>query len=404
MEDYVTAGSKADRQRRLADLLRKMAVQTSAADTTDPGRMVSGHYVAPSWAQGLAQNVVKPMEANYAAQQSGQMADQMEGAYNQSVNQAQQAWMQNMPQGQPGVDERAGPVDPNNPQELAAVAPQPVTSGQVLKQTLAGLQIPGNEKAAALYNQTAMGDLAREDNQAFRAQEAAANRAARLQDNLEKAAARMEELKLKMEDRALDRASREQAARDANALRAQIAEGNQALQKLALQARREATAATKSAAADKKADLTAKDRETLDAANATETALDRGIAALKSSKGDDYVGYGPGLIQNFVPGGSSVVQRGRSKEINDAIQQITYTTDEIRHGRFGSALTATEKASAMQYLPGEYDTKEQIIQKAEGIQKLVKLNNQKLRAKEKGTSAPTPAAAPGGVVDWGSMK
>ena len=39
--------------------------------------------------------------------------------------------------------------------------------------------------------------------------------------------------------------------------------------------------------------------------------------------------------------GQSVVSNFRDEKTNSAIQQITYTTDEIRHGRFGAALTAT---------------------------------------------------------------
>lgn len=161
--DFVTQQQQLQRQRRLADLLRLQAEQQPTY-TENPGRMVSGHYVAPSWSQSL-NNVVSPiLQRGYAQQQENQ-ANQQEQAYNTGIGQARQQWQSALPQATAGRPALPGPPDVNGSPELAAVAPQMPDRGAVLKATMAGLEIPGNEKAATFYNQGMAADLEREDKQ-----------------------------------------------------------------------------------------------------------------------------------------------------------------------------------------------------------------------------------------------
>lgn len=373
------------RQRKLADLLRGIAEKSAPEDL--PGRMISGHYVAPSWAQSL-NNVLVPQVDYMRARQAEQQALDKETAFNTAQGQAVQQWQSALPQARAAVAERQGPVDPNNPQELAPIDAQPLTTGQVLRHTLMGMNIPGNEKAAELYNRGALADIAREDNQAAIAAEREATRAATLERLREQLASKAEEMRMRMEDRALDRASREQMARDRNAILAQIAQLNAEMKKYATDAK---SATDKAKAEAAKGKLSSKEQSELDDYDATLKTLDDGIAMLEKSSGKG-TGWTAGVVQNVVPGGASVVNKMRDKETNDAIQFVTYITDEIRHGRFGSALTATEKASAMQYLPGEYDDKDQILSKAKNLKELLSRNHSRLKEKA-GMSevAPTPA-------------
>ena len=136
-------------------------------------------------------------------------------------------------------------------------------------------------------------------------------------------------------------------------------------------------------------------RKELDSFNATSEGLNTVITNLKAAS-DEGTGWAAGAVTNLVPGGGSLVNKYRDQATNDAIQQLTYYTDEIRHGRFGTALTNTEKASAAQYLPGEYDTKDQMLNKAIGLKALVLKNNQRLQL----TGGSTPAPRGGNTPEW----
>ena len=142
--------------------------------------------------------------------------------------------------------------------------------------------------------------------------------------------------------------------------------------------------------------------------DATTAGLAEARASLEkaSEKG---TGWWAGLVQEKLPGGQALVAKNRDKATNDAIQQLTYWTDAIRHDRFGSALTITEKSSAAQYLPGEYDSLADLKRKAEGVEKLVQLNHTRLRQQGGMVAAPantggTAPATKGGAVKWGDLK
>jgi len=195
--DFVTQQQKLLRQRRLADLLRAQAEQTSPY-TQDPGRMVSGHYVAPSWAQNL-NNVVSPiLQRGYARQQEG-LANQQEQEYGTAVNQARQQWQSALPQALAGRPEQQGPQEMGGSPDLAAVPPSIPDRGSILKATMAGMEIPGNEKSAALYNAGMSAELEREDKQ----KEAVALQKERLQQTRELRISQLEqqerELKARLE-------------------------------------------------------------------------------------------------------------------------------------------------------------------------------------------------------------
>lgn len=161
--DFVTQQQQLLRQRRLADLLRMQSEQQPTY-TPNQGQMISGHYVAPSWAQNL-NNVVSPILQRGYAQQQENIANQQDQAYGTTVDQARQQWQSALPQATAGRPALPGPPDVNGSPELAAVSPQLPDRGAILKATMAGLEIPGNEKAAALYNQGMSADWEREDKQ-----------------------------------------------------------------------------------------------------------------------------------------------------------------------------------------------------------------------------------------------
>lgn len=178
--DLHTQQTVVTRQRKLADLLRAAAEQSQYNEL--PGRMVGAHYVAPSWSQGLLE-ALKPIFAERRAAQAEALAANQEQDYNAGLMQARKRWMDAAPSIEPAVDERTGPVDPNNPSELARIPAQMPTRGSVLQHTLAGMQIPGMERAAELWNRGMQEEQTREDTQQARmeAQQAQQAQAERLQ-------------------------------------------------------------------------------------------------------------------------------------------------------------------------------------------------------------------------------
>jgi hypothetical protein len=264
MDDLFLQEMQARRQRLLADALRKQALQEEYVGA--PGRMIGNRYVAPSWAQSLNQGL-KPFAANNAASQQEAVADAGDARLSQGLTQARKQWQQAMPQAVPANEGMMGPQAEYGSPELGVAPAQPVTAAQVLKHTMRGLEIPGNEKAAGLYNQSAQAELTREDTQAFRKQEAEATRAARLQERQETLAAQAEALRVRMESSTLDRVSREALARERNAIMASSAAVNAELRRMSIEMR------AREQGRDAKADLKA------------EAAIDKDVTNLSKRMG-----------------------------------------------------------------------------------------------------------------------
>lgn len=347
------------RQAWLAQLMRDQAQMQDL-----PGRMVSGHYVAPSWAQSL-NNVIAPSVDQRLINRERQGIQQDVAAYNAADRRAAIEHAMSRPQAQP---ELSGPTDPKNPTELKG---KPVSQQALIDWAQKGADIPSRRDVVARILQDAeVNEPIRQEARQFRGDEAEASRQARERDAEANRQLRREQLqqqadaaRQRSEDTRLAIEQRREAAREHRDYMMELG-----------RMRAETAAANRTAPRAKVSDSA---RREFDEFTATNQGLADAIKALDkaSSKGTGWVA---GVVSNAVPGGASLVNKYRDKSTNDAIQQITYYTDEIRHGRFGSALTATEKASAAQYLPSEHDDLAQIKEKAKGIQKLIGRNHQRL--------------------------
>lgn len=177
---------------------QKMAEQLlSQGQEPLQGQMVSGHYVAPSWTQGLAKALNtymghKGMKEADEAQKA--LAETLRGKRQEDLSKFAEL-LSGTPAGNTPVD-GVGPVQPAqapNPGEAYkyAVGSQTPELQQFGMQGLAQMPIMAAQKAE------------REDARAFRQQEAEANRAAR-----------MDELKLRMEDGQRSQQERLQAQKE----------------------------------------------------------------------------------------------------------------------------------------------------------------------------------------------
>jgi len=390
--DFLSSGSQppvddpygtnnATKLRKMADALR------ARGQVTPQGQMVSGRFVAPSLLEQLV-----PLINTLGGVYKDQQATAAEAESGKAIRAARDTWSSSLPQAV--AARNVATPDDSEDMPITHEPAKPVTTGALLKHTLAGLNIPGNEKAASIYNAGALADLTREDNQAEKRDAAKSAAAAAREKMLAEMASKAELARQRSEDTRLSIEQRREAARQHTEMVGMIAKGNQELRRLQI----ETTAATakenrEAKAATAPGKLSAKEQSDLDAWEASKVGLGQAIEGLKKadSKG---TGWLAGVAQNVIPGGQAVVAKQRDPAMNAAIQQLTYWTDAIRHERFGSALTATEKASAMQYLPGEYDDKDELIRKAVGLQKIIEDNSRRLSIKG-GPRPEKPGVAPG---------
>ena len=331
LPDFQTQQEAIARQRMIADLLRKQAMSQQQPE----GRMVGNQYVKPHWAQFLPALLDK-----FQAGQADRQAAGAEQAYGSQVNQARQQWQSALPQttaaiqGQPGID----PAEVGGEQiaPIQAQPAQPVTTAQILKHTLAGMNIPGNEKAAGVYNQGALGELNREDIQAARKEtlmQQSADKRDALQAQLQ---ARKEDLETKLADTALSREQQAILKRERGQVDLQMNANTADARRYAADQARAAREVAGSAEKASKplAHLVHKDLADRDA---TASAMQD----LKSSFKPEYAGVG-GFFRDkagaWIPGGTTDTAEWW-KNYRKNVQLIE------RHASFGGTLTPNEQAS-----------------------------------------------------------
>jgi len=190
--DFTVQQAQLARRQQMADMLRKQSMEQSSGD------MVSGHYIAPSWSQGLnkmAQALVgNKMQGEVDSGQKA-LADAVRGKTNEEWAgvSSDLAGREAIAQPEEGQQGPWMPAQPANPAAAYSRALQ--SQDPSLKQF--GMQ--GLAKMPEMQAQ----QQERVDNRAWRTQEAEAARAARA-----------EELKARMEDQRASQAERLQAQKE----------------------------------------------------------------------------------------------------------------------------------------------------------------------------------------------
>jgi hypothetical protein len=194
----------------------------------NPGRMVGNHYVAPSWSQGLNQVVAPIMDQRQINQEQAGIQQDV-GAFDAADRRAALAHIASSPTGHQLPPDMVGPTAPPTQQDTLAWAQRGAaipSRKDVMSRFIADQEI--NEPIRQEDRQFKA--QAREDRQAeareLRKQQEAEFERNRIDRGEQKAAdrvARLEELEMRLADRGLDRAAREQASREHRQLVAQIA-------------------------------------------------------------------------------------------------------------------------------------------------------------------------------------
>lgn len=203
--DFASQSREAKRQRAMAEMLRQRALQDG-----QKGQMVGRHYVQPHFLSNLVP-IVSAALSNY----TGKKADKAEEDFSVQTTAAANKWAAGLPKAVAGVKGRPelqGPRDLSGSPELDAVEDQPPQMpdrGTILKHTLAGLKIPGNEVAAQMWAKGMQDELTREDAQAARREDLQARltnqkeiEADRIQQRMREVEAQMKTAQMTVEQRA----------------------------------------------------------------------------------------------------------------------------------------------------------------------------------------------------------
>lgn len=320
-QDFSVQTAEVERQRRMADMLRKRANEGQLPG----GQMVGKTYVNPHWAEFLP-GLLDKIQAGYAESK----AKDAEAGYGKQVGEATEKWTSSLPRATAAVPGRVsypGPdADPSEP-GTSVEMPVPATTpdrGSILKATLAGMKIPGNKDAALLWNKGMGDELTREDTQADRAEQ---NRLRREQQHTE-----MEgRLQLARDKMALE----ERMGIDSNATKMYIADLVAEMKKLGIE--------NTKAIVDMKAGATKPDKPLPDKVISTLRDAQNKADFIKESSQTFKPEYGglKGLTRTTM--GTWV---GGNTEAANWWKDYRKNTQLIeRHAMFGSALTASEKSA-----------------------------------------------------------
>lgn len=172
MTDFGTEQSAIERQRKLAELLQQQSM------TPDQGQTVSGWYVAPTKAQGVAK-IAQALAAAYRGSQLDQQQSDLNSRQNKALSEGLQSYQQTL-QGTPAqqrqiVDDEYGPQTINEPavpgDRRAALAKLLESNHPMLQQMGAQMMMKEPEKVNAFgkidpkdYTQESIGKFAASQN------------------------------------------------------------------------------------------------------------------------------------------------------------------------------------------------------------------------------------------------
>jgi hypothetical protein len=151
--DYGQVSAK--RQRLLADALRKKA------EVAGPqGQMVSGHYVAPSWSQHLG-TIASGAASGYMEGK----AQEAEDASTRQIAEARKGVMSNLPQAvEAQYGQKISGLGGREKMETYETSPaKPLQRAEVFKKYAEMMEVPGMEKTATAYLNSAQSEIQRED-------------------------------------------------------------------------------------------------------------------------------------------------------------------------------------------------------------------------------------------------
>lgn len=348
--DWAAQTASIAQQKRMSEALRKQMPKTPE------GEMISGHYVAPSWTQQLAP-LLGQAQAGYVDYKYGEAEKDMAT----QAAAARDKWIGGIPKAVDAVNKTSiEGLGGREKQIETEVSPaKPLTEDQVIQHQIAGMEIPGNEKAAQVYGQGALARITREDNQAARREA----QTLALQAAHDKQVADLEVKREKLENDY-------KIAGDNNEVKKTIAAAlnatNVQIAGIRADAAKDAAAAKKDAAADKISHLPAAQTTAYIGNKNSIDSIDRAIEGVTKNPGA--VG-----LKGFLPNAILARQGTEAEKLTRA--DISNIGSLKIHDRSGATVTAAESPRLMPFIPTINDPPEAVATKLRGLKREAERNN-----------------------------
>lgn len=389
LPDFQTQSEAIQRQRAIAEMLRK---QGNAS--MPQGQMVGKQYIPPNLLQYLP-----GLLNQYNAGRISRQADTDQKKYVSDVGAARDNWASSLPRAVAAVPGRAalpGPPDASGSPELAPREAVPAVlpdRGSILKATMEGMRIPGNEKAAELWNRGMNDDLVREDTQQARRDNLDATAQGRRELQQASQVADAERRKNELEQRERESARRSEDTRLSIEQRREAAQA-------AIDARRDIAALVASV----RGGNTEKPKELRRLPSSMSQAWVKnttGIASVDNAlklANDHPKSFG--FAHYVIP--DALTQRADPEGVKPRAAVANLGSLRI-HERSGAAVTAAETPRLKPFIPSAGDNHATVVKKLEGFKREYQLVQQEILDyadsqgyMPPGAMAPTTVAPTGG--------
>jgi hypothetical protein len=356
---------------------RQLAIMNALrnAPQAPKAQMVGGQYIRPHWSQGIAAAI-----GQWGAMKGAADAEDQSQVVSQRATDDYEKWMKDRPQAQ--QVNLPGP----QPEELQGVPLTGVkepTADDRLNWAMKGTRNPLSKALATQYaSDLLIKEPERQEARQFKADESAATRQAAVDAAKQKTVDRLEELKVRLEDRGLDRESREKMAAEARALQQQLAGMADATRRYAIDSAAQ-NAASQQQIQKEIADMrfnAAKDKppKPLPAAQSqawigNQVSLRKVDAAL-----DDFIDPKTGQLKDSahqhvgakyaIPGMEWVGQKTDPEGVPMRARVADIGSLKI-HDRSGAAVTASESPRLRPFIPTAYDGPQAIADKLKNFRK-----------------------------------
>lgn len=363
---------QARKQQAIIDALR-------AAPPQPEGKMVGGQYIRPHWTQALSAAIGQVMGAKAAAN-----SVDAEEAIRRNTQGQYEDWVKNRPQARQEAVDLPFLADPSQGDtNIGSRTVQPTTDDK-LNWAMKGMNNPLSKSLASAYaTDLLVKEPERDEARAFRADEADKARQAAKEAQIQKAADALDQLKLRLEDKGLDRESREKMNAQALALQRQLAEMRDATQREIAEGRnatqRDIADARFNAAKDKPPKpLPAAQSQAWINNNVNIKNVDRVMGMIADAKGNILDAAKKHLGSKYMVPGMEWVGQGTDPEGVPMRSAISDIGSLKIHDRSGAAVTAAESPRLRPFIPTIYDKPEAVRDKLTNFRKQYEMMQQEI--------------------------
>jgi hypothetical protein len=369
--------------RRRKEAMDQVAAANKQQKDLSEGRMVGGQYIRPHWSQQASAAIQQAMGTYYANKADTDMsqAEANEG-------QAAQKYVETMPRARTTTTNLPGP----QPEDMQGQPLQGTTTTQPTREEMTSWAVKGAIKHPSLrasltkaYEDQLINEPVRDEVRQNRVDDTKAAALDKATARQEKMAADAQLLQQRLEDRSLDRASREKLAGQHDELMREIAAGNQDLRRLQIEAA--ASAAENKAKAPKPP--SAAQQKAMADNEASMNFIDEALADV--DKNPDAFG-----LKNTLPEG--LTQRLPGAGFSGGVgtrASVMNIGSRVIHDRSGASTTVAEMPRLAPFIPNPTDSAETVKTKMKGLRRQIEIEQGAMTGQDTSQGQPRPPSPRG---------